>query len=111
MVIGATPEDCALAVNRVVDLEGGIVMVNKGRVVQELPLPLFGLLADMDAWTLAKHRQTMLDTAKAWGSTVLEPFMFLSFVTLVGFPEYSVTDHGYIDCIRQKKVDPVLEFV
>jgi adenine deaminase len=111
VVIGATPEDCALAVNRVVDLEGGIVMVNGGRVVHELALPLFGLLADMDAWTLAKHRQTMLDTAKAWGSTVLEPFMFLSFVTLVGFPEYSVTDHGYVDCIRQVKMEPVLEYV
>jgi adenine deaminase len=110
VVIGAKPEDCALAVNRVVDLEGGIVMVKDGRVVHELALPLFGLLADMDAWTLAKHRQMMLDTAKAWGSVVLEPFMFLSFVTLVGFPEYSVTDHGYVDCIRQVKMEPVLEF-
>jgi adenine deaminase len=111
VVIGCTPEDCALAVNRVVDLEGGIVMVNGGRVVHELALPLFGLLADMDAWTLGKHRQRMLDTATAWGSVVLEPFMFLSFVTLVGFPEYSVTDHGYVDCMRQVKMEPVLEFV
>ena len=111
VVIGATPEDCALAVNRVVDLEGGIVMTNGGRVVHELALPLFGLLADVDAWTLAKHRQAMLDTSRKWGCTVLEPFMFLSFVTLVGFPEYAVTDHGYVDCMKQVKTEPVLGFV
>ena len=85
-------------------------MVKDGQGVHELALPLFGLLTDLDAWTLAKHRQQMLDTSRAWGCTVLEPFMFLSFVTLVGFPEYAVTDHGYIDCLRQQKVEPVLEF-
>lgn len=110
VVIGVNPDDLALAVNRVVDLEGGIVMVKDGRVVHELALPLFGLLADLDAWTLARQRQLMLDTAKVWGCTVLEPFMFLSFVTLVGFPEYAVTDHGYVDCLQQKKVEPVLAF-
>jgi adenine deaminase len=110
VVIGSQPEDLALAVNRVVDLDGGIVMVKDGRVVHELALPLFGLLADMDAWTLSKHRQRMLDTAAEWGNKTLEPFMFLSFVTLVGFPEYSVTDHGYVDCLAQKKIEPVLEF-
>jgi adenine deaminase len=111
VVMGVKPEDLALAVNRVADLQGGVVMVEDGKIVHELALPLFGLLADVDAWTLTKQRQAMLDTAKAWGCTVPEPFMFLSFVTLVGWPEYAVTDHGYIDCLNQKKLDPVLAYL
>jgi adenine deaminase len=111
VTIGTNPDDLALAVNRVVDLEGGIVMVEDGKVVHELPLPLFGLLTDLDAWTLTKQRKLMLATAREWGCQLTEPFMFLSFVTLVGFPEYAVTDHGYVDCMRQQKMEPILEFV
>lgn len=34
--------------------------------------------------------------------------MFLSFICLAAIPEFAVTDHGFIDVIGQKIVDPIL---
>ncbi len=108
VVMGVDPEDMALAVRRVVELDGGIVLADDGRVVGEMALPLFGLLTDIDARTLAEDRQALLDKAREMGCTVPEPFMFLSFITLAGIPQFAVTDKGYIDCRRQTVVEPIL---
>jgi hypothetical protein len=35
---------------------------------------------------------------------------FMGGFKLTRFPEYSVTNHGYVDCIRPKKMELVLEF-
>jgi adenine deaminase len=45
------------------------------------------------------------------GCSVPEPFMFLSFITLAGIPQFAVTDKGYIDCLKQAIIDPVLNWV
>lgn len=110
VVMGASPEDMAIAANRVIECEGGIVLVDGGRIVGEIALPLYGLLTDVDAWTLTATRQAMLDKAKEMGCSVPEPFMFLSFVTLAAFPEFAITDKGYIDCIKQEIMDPILKW-
>jgi adenine deaminase len=108
VTVGTNAEDMAVAVNRIAELQGGLVLVDGGKVICEIPLPQFGLLTPTDAWTLTKQRQILLD--EAMGCELVEPFMFLSFVTLVGFPHYAVTDHGYIDCIKQEKTEAVLAF-
>lgn len=110
VVTGVDPDDMAVAAGRVAELDGGIVLVEGGRVVGELALPLFGLLTDTDAWTMAGQRQALLDRARKMGCTVPEPFMFLSFITLAGIPQFAVTDKGYVDCLQQTIKDPVLSW-
>ena len=110
VVIGVNPEDAAIAVNRVAELNGGIVIVEDGKVTGEIALPLLGLLTDTDAWTLADQRQVLLDQARAQGVTVPEPFMFLSFITLAAIPSFAITDKGYIDVALQQIKDPILSW-
>lgn len=45
-VVGANDHDMAVAVNRVAEMQGGIAVVENGRVLAELPLPIFGLMTD-----------------------------------------------------------------
>ena len=110
VVVGADPEDMALAAGRVAEMDGGIVLTERGRIAGELALPIFGLLNDDTPRKLADERQALLDKAREMGCTVPEPFMFLSFVTLAGIPQFAVTDKGYVDCARQAIVDPVLSW-
>ncbi len=110
VTLGVDAEDLAVAVNHVAEIHGGLAIVVDGKVVEEIPLPQFGLLTPTDPWLLASKRHRLLAVAKELGCELVEPFMFLSFITLVGFPAYSVTDHGYIDCIRQTKAEPLLAF-
>ncbi|MCD4673171.1 MAG: amidohydrolase family protein [Anaerolineaceae bacterium] len=111
VVMGADPQEMAVAANRVVELNGGIVLVKDGKVVKEIPLPIAGLLTDTDAWTLAQQRQELLAAAAELGCMVADAFMFLSFVTLAAIPAFAVTDKGYVDVMTQQIMDPVLEWV
>lgn len=111
VVMGVDPADMAVAANRVAELNGGIVLVDGGAVVAEIPLPVVGLLTDTDAWELAKQRQVVLDKAKAMGCAVSDPFMFLSFITLAAIPAFAITDKGYVDVLKQSLVEPVLELI
>jgi adenine deaminase len=108
VVLGVDPADMAVAANRVAELNGGIVVVDGGRVVGEIPLPQFGLLTDLDAWALTEQRQAILDLARGMGCCVPEPFMFLSFITLAAIPAFAITDKGYVDVAIQQLKEPVL---
>jgi adenine deaminase len=108
VVMGADPADMAVAANRVIELQGGIVLVKDGQVINEIALPIAGLLTDTDAWTLAEQRQKLLEDAQQMGCAVTDAFMFLSFVTLAAIPAFALTDKGYIDVMQQQIMDPVL---
>lgn len=46
VVAGDDEEDMALAVQKIEEMQGGIVMVSKGKVLDALPLPVAGLMSD-----------------------------------------------------------------
>jgi len=110
VVMGADPVDLAVAANRVAEIDGGIVVVKDGKVVREIAYPLLGLLSDLDARSLSEERKVILKAAAELGASVVDPFMFLSFVTLAAIPEYAVTDRGFVDVATQSLVDPVLSW-
>jgi adenine deaminase len=110
VVMGVDPEDMAVAVNAVADMQGGVVVVADGEIVDAIALPVVGLLSDMDAWTFAEERKRVLDVAQGLGCAVPEPFMFLSFITLAAIPAFAITDKGYVDCMKQALIDPVLSW-
>ena len=59
-----------------------------------LPLPIAGLMSDLDGRLVAR-RYTALDTlAKRLGSRLDAPFMTLSFMALLVIPELKLSDQG-----------------
>ena len=44
LTIGSSEKDMALAVNRLIDIQGGIVIVKNGRVIYEFRMELFGIM-------------------------------------------------------------------
>lgn len=111
IVLGTNFEDMAIAVNRVAELQGGQVLINKGEVISEVAYPILGLLSDLNAYELAEQKKILNSKIHELGSQISIPFMFLSFIWLAALPEYAVTDHGFIDVINQKVIDPVLEII
>jgi adenine deaminase len=111
VVMGVDPEDMAYAANRVAEMQGGLVLAENGGIVEEIALPILGLLTDLDAWALAEKRQSLLAKARERGCAVSDAFMFLSFITLAAIPAFAITDKGYVDVAQQKVIDPVLSWV
>ena len=111
IVLGTNHADMALAVNRIAALEGGQAVVKDGEVLGEIAYPVLGLLTDLSAEEAAEKKKALNALIHDMGSAIPIPFMFLSFISLAAIPEYAVTDHGFIDVLNQKIVDPVLEVI
>ncbi len=109
IVMGDNFEDMAAAVNRVVELNGGQVIVQGGEVAAELAYPVCGLLSDLPLKELTEKKRELNRVAKAMGTEIPIPFMFLCFICLAAIPDYAVTDYGFIDVMQQKIIDPILE--
>jgi adenine deaminase len=96
-VLGASDADMALAVNRLIDLQGGFVVANKGEVVAELPLTVAGLMsADRYEDVLAKL-PALRDAARSLGCRLPEPFLQVAFLALPVIPHLKISDRGLVD--------------
>jgi adenine deaminase len=78
------------------ELEGAIVVVNCGRVVGELALPIAGLLSKLCGSEVAKIQQQLVDAMKTLGCSMPSPLMTLSFITLIFISDYGITDIGNV---------------
>lgn len=108
-VLGTNPADMALAVNRLAELNGGLVLVVDGKIIGELPLPICGLLSDQAGEAVAATIDELQKKLRDLGCPMSSPFMSLSFITLIFIPAYGITDLGLIDVGRMERVDPVLK--
>lgn len=98
---GAQDADLALAVQRVQALDGGLAVVENGRVLAELALPVAGLMALAPLEEVNAKLEAAKAAAYALGvSKNIDPFMTLSFLSLPVIPTLRLTTHGVFDVER-----------
>lgn len=93
-VLGDDPRDMALAVNGL-GADGGLVLVKDGKLIGRLPLEIAGLMTDAPAETaiaVRKELKTALDGMEY--NKEIEPFMLLSFLTLIVIPDAKLNHNG-----------------
>jgi adenine deaminase len=100
IVVGMNDDDMARAVTRLGELGGGIVVVDNGEVMSELPLPVAGLLADAPLQEVIDKSLGCNDAARALGWSGATPFLTLSFLALSVIPSLKITDRGLVDVDR-----------
>jgi adenine deaminase len=100
VVAGLEDDDLAYAVGRLAELGGGIVAVEDGRVLAELPLPVAGILSDRPLAEVLTASRALNAAARALGATFSHPFQMLSFLALSVIPDLKITDHGLVDVTR-----------
>ncbi len=100
IVVGADPREMALAVNRLIDLEGGFVAVMGDRVLAELPLPIAGLMSERSSAEVRERLVALRRAVKDLGCPLAEAFLQLAFLPLPVIPHLKITDHGLVDVDR-----------
>ena len=105
-VVGANPDDMAFAVTRLGQIEGGFVVVEGGRVLAELPLPIAGLMSLEPFETVRDSLIALRAAARSLGVTLEEPFLQLAFLCLPVIPHLKITDHGMVDVDRFEVIGP-----
>ena len=105
IVVGTNETDMAAAVNRVVELNGGIVVWDGGQPVAEVPLAIAGIMSDEPLVTVNKKLETAKDAAHKLGvNPGIDPFMTLSFMALPVIPSLRITTRGVFDVTTQSYV-------
>jgi adenine deaminase len=100
VVVGQSDDDMALCVARLADMGGGIVVVDEGATVAELPLPVAGLLSDQPVDTVVQQMDKVHEALGGLGVTIASPLMTLSFLALSVIPSLKITDRGLVDVER-----------
>ncbi len=103
--VGIDPQDMAIAINRLSEIEGGFVVVDGGKVVGELPLPVAGLMSLEPYETVRDEMRSLREKALALGSRLEEPFLQIAFLPLPVIPHLKITDRGLFDVDRFAFVD------
>ena len=104
-VVGASDEDMAVAVNRLIELQGGFVAVRNGQVVGELALPLAGLMSLEPFETVERRLRSLRAVVREMGCPLAEPFLQLAFLPLPVIPHLKITDRGLVDVDKFALVD------
>jgi adenine deaminase len=105
VVVGTDDASMRACVERLGEIGGGIVFAREGAVVDELPLPVAGLMSDEPAHEVAAAMDRLHAHLRAVGVSVDAPFMVLSFLALSVIPSLKLTDRGYVDVDRFELVD------
>jgi adenine deaminase len=96
IVAGDDDADMAAAVNHLIDREGGAVVVQGGRVLAELPLPVAGLMSDRSLGFVEERLLSLRAAAQGIGCRLAEPLLQLAFLPLPVIPHLKLTDRGYV---------------
>jgi adenine deaminase len=100
VVVGMEDESMTRAVERLVELGGGLVVVDGTEVTAELPLPVAGLVSDRPLADVIEASEATVAAVHALGSEVESPFQSLAFLALSVIPSLKITDHGLVDVDR-----------
>lgn len=103
---GTTDEDIVEAIRLTADMKGGLVIVQNGKMLASLPLPIAGLISDMQSADVNKRIGELNKALKTIGCSMeFNPFVTLSFLALPVIPELKLTDIGLFNVKKFKHVD------
>jgi adenine deaminase len=109
IVVGTDYDDMSLAVNRVIEMSGGVAVVQNRQVLSDLRLPIGGLMTDeMDGFEVTRKIEELHRIVRSeLGCTLHAPLMHLSFLSLTTSPKWKITDQGLIDVENFRKLSPI----
>jgi adenine deaminase len=109
LVVGADPEDMAVAAHACAEQGGGFVVVDGGKVVARVPLPLYGLLSEESVDTLAEQIAASFAALRALGCPLETPFHTLAFTGLpVSIGRLKINSRGLVDVWKGQTVPVVV---
>ena len=96
---GVSNEEIFCAVDALIKMEGGMVLVKDGKIISSIPLPIGGLMSDISGEEMKEKLDALHDKAHAelGISKEVEPVMTLTFMSLPVIPEIKLTARGLFD--------------
>lgn len=105
IVLGNDEEDMLTAINRIIDLQGGITAVLNRKITAEIALPIAGLLSKKSVEETAAEFEKVREAFDAQGYEHINNIMNFSLLSLTCIPSLRLTDRGYLNTDTLQMMD------
>ncbi len=110
VAMGSNDADMAIAINKVFEMNGGLVAVQNGVVLGTLPLPIAGLMCDRSVQEVSRIVNELSQLARdKMGCIIEDPYACLQFQTHPMIPYLKISDLGLMDINNQKLISILAE--
>lgn len=109
VAVGVSDRDILAAIDQVVALNGGLVVIEDGELIASLPLPVAGLMSDRGYSEVYEELKILNRSLLRLGASEdFNLFLMLSFLTLTVIPELKLTDQGLFEFSSGSYIDVAL---
>jgi len=108
VVVGANEADMTMAVNRIFETGGGIVVYSEGKILAELALPVAGLLSRLRIEEIVERLDQIQQRARALGFRFADAALTLAVLTTAAIPFLRLSEEGLVDLKTGRVVDLVV---
>ena len=105
IAVGDQASEMRTAMSALIECGGGFVVVQNGKVLARLALPMGGLMSTQDPESLKKSLEELKKASQQIGCELSEPFLQLAFLSLPVIPSLKLTDRGLVDVDAFKLID------
>ena len=95
LAIGADDNDLAVAINRLIEIQGGIVLSVQGKVEMEIPFNIGGYVSEMSIEETAMKMSQFQETMTGLGSTLENAFLTICTLASPAIPFIRIIEKGY----------------
>lgn len=106
IIAGTNEADMQLALRTVAETQGGVCVVEAGKVMASMPLPIAGLLSDKRVTEVAADTRALKTAWEKAGCKI--PYMGFNLIPLSVIPEIRITDKGLV-LVPQMTLAPLYE--
>jgi adenine deaminase len=96
IVVGTNGQDMAMAVNHINTMQGGYAVVDGGSVIADLPMPVFGLIADLSLEEIADRVSRIESVLADRGIQFPDPMLSLITLTGAAIPFLRICEQGLV---------------
>ena len=104
LVLGTSDQEMAAAMNELIRIQGGMVVVHGGKVVAGAPLPVCGIISPEPLPQIVREIKEVEAACHRLGSSMARPFLSLQTFSFTGLPFLRLTDQGLVDVRKMSKV-------
>jgi len=108
IIVGSSDEDMRIAAKKIQEIQGGIVLVKQGKVIEFLELEVGGIMTAHSEVIVQETLLSMKRQIQKMGlnQDVGDPFISLAFLALPVIPDLKLTDRGLFD-VNLFKIVPI----
>ena len=97
IVIGSNEKDMVIAANNLIKTQGGMIVVNEGKILSSLPLELAGIISRDNFENVSENFANLNATLTDAGCKFEKPHLIPLFLPFFALPDIRISSNGLVD--------------